>query len=142
MKTLIFNGKELAQEKEEKLKAEIERRKLQPKLVVVLVGDNPASQVFVRLKKEAAARTGIDFELKKFSAKAASAAVIAFIQEKNKEEETTGIMIQLPLPKKFDELKIRRAIRPFKDVDCLHPENLGRLMMARPLYLPAFKRND
>jgi len=133
----IFDGQKLAKEKEEKLKAEIKKVKIKPKLVVVLVGDDPASRLYVELKKEAAERVGIDFELKKFKKSISQDSIIAYIQEKNGEKATSGIMVQLPLPKNFDEFKIRRSIHPFKDVDCLHPKNLGMLLLGKPTYYPA-----
>lgn len=135
--TVIFDGKKFAQEKEKKLKAEIKKLKIKPKLVVVLVGDDPASRLYVELKKEAAERVGIDFELKKFKKSVSQDSIIAYIQEKNGEKAISGIMVQLPLPKNFDEFKIRRSIHPFKDVDCLHPKNLGMLMLGKPLFYPA-----
>lgn len=133
----IFDGQKLAQEKEKRLKAVVKKLKIKPKLVVVLVGDDPASRLYVELKKEAAERVGIDFELKKFKKSVSQDSVIAYIQEKNGEKATSGIMVQLPLPKNFDEFKIRRSIHPFKDVDCLHPKNLGMLMLGEPVFYPA-----
>lgn len=129
---VIFAGKKFAQEKEEKLKAEIKKLKIKPKLVVVLVGEDRASRVYVRVKKEAAERVGIDFELKEFPQSASEEEVVGYIKKKNGEKATTGVMVQLPLPKGSDELKIRRAIHPFKDVDCLHPKNLGLLVLSAP----------
>jgi len=134
---IVFDGQKLAQEKEEELKREIEKRGLRLKLAVVLVGENKASILYVQKKKEAAERIGIQFELKKFHAKTSEKEIIDYLQKKNREKETTGLMIQLPLPKNFDELKIRRNIHPFKDVDCLHPKNLGMLMLGRPIFYPA-----
>jgi len=134
---IIFDGKKFAQEQEKKLKARVKKLKIKPKLVVVLVGDDPASQVFVRVKKEAAERVGIEFELKKFAKSASEEEVTAYIERKNGETTVSGIMVQLPLPKNLDELKIRRSIHPFKDVDCLHPKNLGMLMLNRPVFYPA-----
>ena len=137
---MIFNGLKFAQEKEKKLKAAIEKRKLRLKLVVVLVGDDKASLVFIKKKKEAAERVGIEFELKEFPSDASEEGIISFIKKKNAEKEVAGIMVQLPLPSKFDESKVLRSIHPFKDVDCLHPKNLGLLMIGKPIYYPATVR--
>lgn len=137
---VVFDGLKFAQKKEKKLKTAVAKMKVKPKLAMILVGNDKASRVFVNLKKEAAERTGIKFELKKFSASASEKEIIDFIKEKNGEKETTGIIIQLPLPKKLNETRLRRSIHPFKDVDCLHPENLGLLMMAKPVFYPATVR--
>ena len=134
---IVFDGIKFAKKKEEKLKLAVKKLKIKPKLVVVLVGDSPASQLYVRKKKEAAERVGIEFELKKFKKSASEQAIIGFIKKKNGEKAATGIIVQLPLPKKFNEIKIRRVINSDKDVDCLHQNNLGLLMMGKPVYMPA-----
>ncbi len=134
---VIFDGQKLAQEKEKRLKAAVKKLKTKPKLAVVLVSDDPASRLYVELKKEAAERVGIDFELKKFGKSASEKEIIAYLQEKNADRTVSGIIIQLPLPKGLNELIIRRAIHPFKDVDCLHPKNLGMLLLGKPTYYPA-----
>jgi len=134
---IVFDGIKFAKKKEEKLKLAVKKLKIKPKLVVVLVGDSPASQLYVRKKKEAAERVGIEFELKKFKKSASEQTIIDFIKKKNGEKAVTGIIVQLPLPKKFNEIKIRRVINSDKDVDCLHPKNLGLLMMGKPVYMPA-----
>ena len=134
---IIFDGRKFAQEKEKELRERVRKLKVKPKLVVVLVGDSPASQLYVMKKKEAAERVEIKFELKKFKKSASEQTIIDFIKKKNGEKAVTGIIVQLPLPKKFNEIKIRRAINSDKDVDCLHPKNLGLLMMGKPVYMPA-----
>jgi methylenetetrahydrofolate dehydrogenase (NADP+)/methenyltetrahydrofolate cyclohydrolase len=135
--TIFFDGKKFAREREERLKNEIKKRRFEPKLVVVLIGDDPASRLYVEKKKEAAERVGIEFELKEFKKTVSESEVIDYIEKKNAEKKMTGIMVQLPLPEKLDELNIRRAIHPFKDVDCLHPKNLGLVMIGKPLFYPA-----
>ena len=141
---IVFDGNKLALEKEAALKRQVAKLKQKPKLacqpmrlVIVLVGDNPASQLYVTKKKETGERVGIKVEVKKFPASANQAVVINFIKEKNADSGIDGLIIQLPLPEKFDELKIRRSIDPRKDVDCLHPKNLGLVLLGRPRFYPA-----
>jgi len=126
---VIFDGRKLAQAKEKELRLAVKKLKVQPKLLVILVGDNQASKIYVQKKKEAGKRVGIRVEIKRFSESGGDQEILSFIQEKNADASVNGIIVQLPLPPKFNEIKIRRAIHPYKDVDCLHPKNLGMLML-------------
>lgn len=142
---MIFKGKEFAAEKEKKLRvkvSQLRRRGIIPKMAVILVGNNPESELYVSLKEKFARRIGVDFELRKFEESVSAERVIEEICNLNNDAGVHGIMIQLPLPGKFAtrEMGILAAIVPTKDVDCLTPENLGLLMMGKPRFLPATVR--
>jgi len=140
----IFNGKQFAAKKEAVLKAKVavlKQKGQTPKLVSFLAGENPESELYTRLKKEAAGRIGIDFEVKKFTDSVAPEEFIREIEKVNQDTSVQGIMVQLPLPKKFEirnsKFEILGAIAPSKDVDGLTPENLGLVMLEKPRFLPA-----
>lgn len=143
--TIIFDGKKLAAEKEKILAKQgaTFRKKfgIPPKLVAIIVGGNPASRLYLKVKEKAAKRVGIDFEKKEFPVSADPEQVILQIKNLNSDESIHGILVQLPLPKKLSiihyPLSIIGAIAPSKDVDCLTPGNLGRLMIGQPRFLPA-----
>lgn len=134
----IIDGEKLAEKKEKELAKKVAEFKaavgFPPKLVAVMIGDDPASKLYLKVKEKAARRVGILFEKKEFSATRRRKEIGEFIKALNINSSVHGIMVQLPLPKK---LSILGAIAPSKDVDCLTPENLGLLMMGRPYFLPA-----
>lgn len=132
MTAIIFDGKAFAKGKEEKLLKILEKLPSRPKLAAVLVGDNPESELYLKLKQRAAERLGISFEMKRFSGKNRNE-VIDFIKEKNNDSGVSGIMVELPLSEKFQILDL---IRPSKDVDCLTGENLRLLAEGRPRFVP------
>lgn len=108
-----------------------------PFLSVVLVGDNPASQAYVRGKERDAAKAGIDTETRAFDADISEDELLGVVRELNASDAVDGILVQLPLPDHVDERKIIDAIDPQKDVDGFHPTNLGRLMIGDPGFIPA-----
>ncbi len=101
-----------------------------PGLTVVLVGEDPASQVYVRNKDKAASGAGFVVDTKKLSEKTTQAELLAVIRSLNEDAKVHGILVQLPLPKGLDEGEVVRAISPAKDVDGLHPENVAALVMG------------
>lgn len=103
-----------------------------PKLVVVLVGDDAASQVYVKKKTETAAKLGLASELKTFPASLPEAALVEEIQQLNEDATVHAILVQLPLPKHIDSDKILQLVSPEKDVDGFHPLNLGKLLIGQP----------
>ena len=127
---IIFDGKTFAREKEIKLKEEIKRlseRSIKPKLVSILVGDNPASVMYVKLKKKAAERVGAEEEGRSMMTDVRKEKIIGLIQTLNKDESTHGIMVQLPLPANFSEKdrdEIIKTIAKEKDVDGLREDGL------------------
>lgn len=131
----IIDGKALAlqvrEEVREKAKAFEAAHGRKPGLHVILVGDDPASQVYVRNKERAAAKDGLAGMLHRLPADTTQEALLAKVRELNEDEAIDGILVQLPLPKHLDELAVVDAILPEKDVDGLHPVSAGYLVAGR-----------
>jgi methylenetetrahydrofolate dehydrogenase (NADP+)/methenyltetrahydrofolate cyclohydrolase len=102
----------------------------------VLVGDNPASEVYVRNKRKACEDAGMASWLHRLPATATQQQLLDLVDRLNDDANVSGILVQLPLPKHMDESAIIRAVRPAKDVDCFHPENVGLLAAGHPRFLP------
>jgi methylenetetrahydrofolate dehydrogenase (NADP+)/methenyltetrahydrofolate cyclohydrolase len=109
-------------------------------LVTVLVGDDPASDVYIRLKHKAAVAAGIDATDLRLPEETPAAEVLARVEELDADPEVDAILVQLPLPKQIDEAKILRALAPAKDVDGFHPVNAGQLYLGEPTLVPATPR--
>ena len=109
---------------------------VKPKLAAVLVGEDPASQVYVRNKERACARAGIESELIRLPESSTTADVIATVNRLNGDAAVHGILVQLPLPEGVDAIEVLDTIDPKKDVDAFHPENVGLLSQGRPRFLP------
>jgi methylenetetrahydrofolate dehydrogenase (NADP+)/methenyltetrahydrofolate cyclohydrolase len=128
----ILDGKALAQKIQQALKSEIEALKPQigrsPGLAVLMVGDNPASAVYVRNKEKACEKIGMRSFGKHFPALTSQEELTAVIQELNEDPNVDGILVQLPLPKHLDSVALLHTIAPEKDADGLHPVNLGHLV--------------
>jgi methylenetetrahydrofolate dehydrogenase (NADP+)/methenyltetrahydrofolate cyclohydrolase len=107
-----------------------------PGLAVVLVGEDPASRVYVSMKEKACEQTGIYSAEHKLSVETTEAELLALIDELNGDGRIDGILVQLPLPAHIDESKVLEAISPKKDVDGFHPYNVGRLVTGKPLFQP------
>ncbi|MDT3670774.1 MAG: bifunctional methylenetetrahydrofolate dehydrogenase/methenyltetrahydrofolate cyclohydrolase FolD [Aromatoleum sp.] len=116
--------------------AKLSAEGVQPCLAVILVGDNPASAVYVRNKVSACEKAGIRSLRLDFDAAVDAAEVMAKIAELNDDPSVHGILVQLPLPKQFDEAAVLEAIRVEKDVDGFHAENVGRLSQGQEAFLP------
>ena len=136
----ILDGKALAKEIQSELTEEvaefIQNNGIVPTLAAVLLGEDPASAVYVRNKQRACERVGIESQLHRLDAETSDEALLALIAKLNKSREVHGILVQLPLPTAIDEMRILQAVSPLKDVDCFHPENVGRLVQGRPRFLP------
>jgi methylenetetrahydrofolate dehydrogenase (NADP+)/methenyltetrahydrofolate cyclohydrolase len=133
----ILDGKALAASVRAELKQQIESATGRPPgLAVVLVGQDPASQVYVRSKTRACAECGIKAFDHKLSAETSEAELLALVEKLNANPEVDGILVQLPLPAHIDSEKVLLAIRPDKDVDGFHPDNLGRMLMGAPRFVP------
>ena len=128
----ILDGKALAQKIQQALKSEIEALKPQigrsPGLAVLMVGDNPASAVYVRNKEKACEKIGMRSFGKHFPALTSQKELTAVIQELNEDPNVDGILVQLPLPSHLDSVALLHTIAPEKDADGLHPVNLGHLV--------------
>lgn len=110
----------------------LRRRGVHPKLLFVRVGEDPASQVYVRMKEKAAARLGIQSETVVLSATAAESELIERIQAGNRDSQTHGILVQAPLPPPIRAAAVYGSVSPQKDVDGFHPENIGKLWLGDP----------
>jgi methylenetetrahydrofolate dehydrogenase (NADP+)/methenyltetrahydrofolate cyclohydrolase len=106
-------------------------------LATVLVGDDPASHIYVGRKHDASAAAGIESRDHRFPAATPESEVLDLIAELNADESVDGILVQLPLPEHMDEAKVTGSVDPAKDVDGLHPLNAGRLFLGQPLLVPA-----
>src|SRR5205809_3655156 len=106
-------------------------------LVTVLVGDDPASEVYIRLKHKAAIEAGIEATDLRIDASISEEDLLAKVSELNADPEVDAILVQLPLPEHIDEARIIRAVAPAKDVDGFHPVNAGQLYLGRPTLVPA-----
>jgi methylenetetrahydrofolate dehydrogenase (NADP+)/methenyltetrahydrofolate cyclohydrolase len=110
-------------------------RELRPCLAVVLVGDDPASKIYVRSKERRAAEIGIETRDSRLPATTTTAQLLACIESLNRDPSVHGILVQLPLPRGIDEQRVLRAVDPRKDVDGFHPDNLGLLMLGTPRFV-------
>lgn len=115
---------------------ELQAQGIRPGLTVVLVGDNPASQVYVRNKVKTSAALGIKSELLTPTASITTEELLSVVAELNAREDVDGILVQLPLPKQIDTKQLLEAVSPEKDVDGFHPLNVGRLQAGRPALAP------
>jgi methylenetetrahydrofolate dehydrogenase (NADP+) / methenyltetrahydrofolate cyclohydrolase len=138
MTAKILDGKALAARLRAGLGEEarsLAARGVQPGLAVVLVGDDPASQIYVRGKTSACAAAGIRTFDHHLPAGTGEAALLALVAELNGDREVDGILVQLPLPAPLDSRRVLLAIDPDKDVDGQHPDNLGRLLLGNPRFI-------
>ncbi len=135
----IIDGKKIAQEIKDELKEKAACLKEKGKtgaLAVIQVGDDPASSVYVRNKKNACAYIGIESLSYELSGDTTQQELLALIQQLNEDERVRGILVQLPVPGHIDENAIIKAIRPEKDVDGFHPESVGAMTIGQKGFLP------
>ena len=135
----VIDGKLIAAEMRKEIAADVQKlaaRTVVPGLAVVLVGEDPASRVYVSMKEKACADTGIYSVEYKLSAETTEVELLTLIAELNNDVRIDGILVQLPLPKQIDESRVLEAISPNKDVDGFHPYNVGRLVTGNPLFQP------
>lgn len=135
----IISGKELAKEKREQMKREtvqLKEKGIVPGLAVILVGDDPASQSYVRSKQKACKEIGIHSELDHLPVTTTEEQLLQKIEKLNKADHIHGILVQLPLPDHISETAVIEAINPNKDVDGFHPINIGRMMTGQDAFLP------
>lgn len=136
----IIDGKKISAEIKEEVKVEIDKLieggKRAPGLAVVIVGENPASKVYVNSKVKTCSALGIYSEKYSLGSEITEGELLKLIEELNVKEEIDGILVQLPLPKHIDEKKVIEAIKPNKDVDGFHPINLGKLVIGKNEFEP------
>ena len=138
MAAQLIDGKALAQQVRDRLAKEsaelFAKKAMKPGLATILVGDDPASHVYVRNKQKACELAGIYVDDHKLSASTTQAELLALIDKKNADSKIHGILVQLPLPKHIDSKVILEAVSPLKDADGFHPYNFGRLVEGHPVF--------
>lgn len=137
---IIIDGKELSKKLKEQMKdrvAQMRQQGIVPKLVVVLVGNNSASEVYVRNKHKACGEVGIESEVIKMPEETTQQELLDVVKGLNEDRTVDGILVQLPLPSQINEKVVLRSILPEKDVDGFHPVNVGLLSIGDDCYAPA-----
>lgn len=137
----VLDGKALSNQIKTEIKTEVDQLlssgERPPHLAAVLIGDNPASQVYVRNKVRSCEQVGFKSTLIRRDATVSEEEVLQIVEQLNNDPEIDGFIVQLPLPDQIDEQKVTLAIDPTKDVDGFHPVNIGRMTLGLPGYLPA-----
>lgn len=136
MSAILMDGKSLAKEIKERVRREVECMERKPGLAVILVGENPATRVYVDGKTRDCRQCGIYSEEYALLESSTQEEVIELISFLNGREDIDGIMVQMPLPDHMDAQAVLRAVRPDKDLDCVHPYNLGQLMLGQDGFQP------
>jgi methylenetetrahydrofolate dehydrogenase (NADP+)/methenyltetrahydrofolate cyclohydrolase len=135
----LIDGKKVSQHIREEVAREVEKLRNEtgttPGLAAVLVGDNPASEIYVRNKRKACEQVGIYSEEYKLSNETTQDELLSLIDKLNNDKKIHGILVQLPLPEQIDSTKILRSVSPSKDVDGFHPENVGLLVEGNPRFI-------
>jgi methylenetetrahydrofolate dehydrogenase (NADP+)/methenyltetrahydrofolate cyclohydrolase len=136
----ILDGKAIAEEIRQEITANVTALKAErgivPCLAAILVGEDPASQIYVRNKEKACDQVGIESRILRLPVATTTSELLRHIDQFNADSSVHGILVQLPLPKSCDELQVLDAIDPRKDVDAFHPQNVGLLSQGRPRFLP------
>lgn len=136
----LINGKALAAKMQAELKVKVDKLKEAdnvPGLAVILVGEDPASQIYVRNKARQATAIGLNSSVVRLPETVSEQELLDLIEQYNQSEQWHGILVQLPLPEHISEEKVLLAIDPEKDVDGFHPMNMGRLWSGNPLMIPS-----
>jgi methylenetetrahydrofolate dehydrogenase (NADP+)/methenyltetrahydrofolate cyclohydrolase len=136
MAAVIIDGKKIAQDILDRLKKEVSNSSSNPKLVVIIVGQNPASEIYVNNKHKTALEIGFLSDVIRLDEKISQKDLLAQVQKLNQDKTVSGILVQLPLPKQIDEKEILLAIDPAKDVDGFHPQNIGKLVAGIETQVP------
>lgn len=140
MTAQLLDGRELARQLQEEIQAEVaafvRQSGVTPGLAAVLVGEDPASEVYVRNKQKACERVGIASTLHRLPATTTTDTLLELVSRLNQASAVHGILVQLPLPSQVDALQVLDAVSPLKDVDGFHPENVGLLVQGRPRFVP------
>ncbi|MGQ0696241.1 MAG: bifunctional methylenetetrahydrofolate dehydrogenase/methenyltetrahydrofolate cyclohydrolase FolD [Nitrospiraceae bacterium] len=138
MAARVIDGKALAQQVRDRLAKEsaelLAQKGVKPGLATILVGDDPASHVYVKNKQKACEMAGIHVDAHKLRASTTQAELLALIEKKNADHNIHGILVQLPLPKHIDSKVVLEAVSPLKDADGFHPYNFGRLVEGHPVF--------
>ena len=136
MAAIILDGKALAAKMKERVRGSAAALPRKPGLAVILVGDDPASRVYVTSKRKDCEECGFYSEEYALPAETKQEELLALVDELNRREDIDGILCQLPLPRGLNEKEVLLAIDPAKDVDCFHPYNVGQLTIGEPVFQP------
>jgi methylenetetrahydrofolate dehydrogenase (NADP+)/methenyltetrahydrofolate cyclohydrolase len=140
MPAVLLNGKQLAEQIQKELADEVAKfaasSGVAPCLAAVLVGENPASEIYVRNKQLACQRVGIQSQLHRLRTSATTDDLLALIERLNSDRAVHGILVQTPLPPQVDSSRVLSSVSPSKDVDAFHPENVGLIAQGRPRFFP------
>ena len=132
----LLEGKAISERIKKQIKEEISKLNLKPVLASIQVGENPASNVYIKSQKRFSEELGIDYQLHKLDSQISETSLIEFIQKLNLDRAINGLILQMPLPKHIDYKKITQYIEPKKDVEGLHPENMGKIIFGKAKILP------
>ena len=136
----VIDGRSIAKEMNESLKAKVEnfinQHKITPKLAVVIAGGDPASLFYVKMITKSCERTSIDFEKHSLPSETTEEELLKLLEHLNQDKKVSGIIVQVPLPQQINQERIQEAVNPSKDVDCFNPINMGRLALGKPVFLP------
>lgn len=133
----VLDGEKIAKQVREKVSEEVEMMSVKPKLAAVLMGDDPASELYVKKKSEACDEVGIESEVINVDPSSSEKELLSIIDNLNHNRSVHGIIVQLPLPEHISENNVLESVSPLKDVDGFHPENKGLLAQGRPRFVPA-----
>ncbi len=140
MNAKVIDGKLIAEQTRHSVAESVqtfrEQTGIVPHLAAVLVGDDPASQVYVRNKEKACEKAGMVSTLHRLPVSTTQQELLELVQRLNTDRAVHGILVQLPLPKQIDATAVLDAVHPIKDVDAFHPENVGLMLQGRPRFLP------
>ena len=132
VETKIIDGKQIAKDFRAEIAKRVQKLGSTPKLAVLVVGDHPASKIYVENKKKAAASVGIDVDIYQMSASESEENILKLIGELNASKDVDGILLQLPVPNHLNAENLITAIDPKKGVDGLHPQNVGNMISGLP----------
>lgn len=132
----LLEGKPIAEGIKEQIKKDVLALKNKPVLASVMVGDNAGAEAYVKSQKKAAENLGIDYQFHKLSADTTEESLILFIQKLNSDNSINGIIIQMPLPTQIDYKKISQYILPEKDIEGMHPTNIGKILFGKARIVP------
>ncbi len=132
----LLEGKPIAEKIKEQIKLETQSLENKPVLASIMAGDNPGAEAYVKSQKKTAEALGIEYQFHKLAQDTQEQSLIEFIRKLNADKSVNGIIIQMPLPSQIDYKKISQFILPEKDVEGMHPENVGKIIFGKAVILP------
>ncbi|MDD4953640.1 MAG: bifunctional 5,10-methylenetetrahydrofolate dehydrogenase/5,10-methenyltetrahydrofolate cyclohydrolase [Candidatus Omnitrophica bacterium] len=132
----LLEGKVVAERIKEQIKKDVAVLKIKPVLASVMVGENAGAETYVKSQKKNAENLGIEYQFHKLAADTSESALVEFIQKLNADKTVNGIIIQMPLPAQIDYKKISQHILPQKDIEGMHPANIGKIVFGKAIILP------